>query len=444
MRSRQVWHVKTVNLLVTNTRNSQAYSVIRALRPYAKKIVVTMIGQNRLAARLSHAANSRLVDERYYVPSPVEDWRAGKIQRENTEKEELYVQAVLQICEKENIDTIFPSFDPQVYVFSKNKTRFEKLGILIPVPDYEAVVIALDKYRTIQAAQETSFPCPKTYLLDGNNDLKAIAAEFGFPIVFKHRFTAAGRGFAIARDWSELRDKAEHLEGTNTYMIQEYIPGKEQQNWLLALDRQGTLKMALTSENVRSFYRLHANFPLARRALGPSPYLPQAAAFANRIGWWGGTAIQMKVDPRDGVPKLMEINPRIGEGRWQMVASGINEPLLTLKVARGEAVEAVESWPAGTMLLCPVEDLISLWIKLLDLLVYNVRAIFGAKRLRDPLNAPLGLKQLIASYKDTYLGSKKKVYNLYFTHFFSDPLVSLTWWLQTMSAVLRALREIGR
>ena len=124
------WFAKSMNLLVTNTRNSQAYSVIRALRPYAKKIVVTMFGQNRLAARLSHAANSCLVDKRYYVPSPAEDWRAGKIQRENTENEELYIQAVLKICEKENIDTIFPSFDPQVYVFSKNKERFEKLGIL--------------------------------------------------------------------------------------------------------------------------------------------------------------------------------------------------------------------------------------------------------------------------------------------------------------------------
>ena len=114
-----------MNLLVTNTRNPQAYAIIRALRPYADKIVVTMYGKNRLVARLSHAANSRLVDKRYYVPSPVEDWRAGRIQKENTEREEAYIQAVLRICEEEKIDTIFPSFDAHVYVFSKNKERFE-------------------------------------------------------------------------------------------------------------------------------------------------------------------------------------------------------------------------------------------------------------------------------------------------------------------------------
>ena len=96
------------------------------------------------------------------------------------------------------------------------------------------------------------------------------------------------------------------------------------------------------------------------------------------------------------------------------------------------------------MLLCPIEDLISLWIKLLDLLLYKVRAGLGAARLRDPLNAPMGLKDLMRSYKETYLDSNRKVYNLYFSHFFSDPMVSITWWLQTMSAVLRALKEIGR
>jgi hypothetical protein len=77
-----------MNLLVTNTHKAQAYAIIRALRPHAEKIVATMEGDNRLVARLSHAANSRLVDKRSYTPSPAKDWRAGRIQKENTESEE--------------------------------------------------------------------------------------------------------------------------------------------------------------------------------------------------------------------------------------------------------------------------------------------------------------------------------------------------------------------
>ena len=169
-----------MNLLVTNTRNAQAYAIIRALRPYAEKIVATMEGENRLMARLSHAANSRLVDKRYCTPSPAQDWRAGRIQKENTVAEEAYIQAILRICEREQIDTVFPSFDPHVYVLSKNKERFERLGILIPIPDYETVIAPLDKYRTILAAEEVGFPCPKTYLPESEDCLRRIE-EVGFP-----------------------------------------------------------------------------------------------------------------------------------------------------------------------------------------------------------------------------------------------------------------------
>src|SRR5712692_6082780 len=118
-----------MRLLVTNTHSAPAYSIIRALRPYATGVVATMEGKHRWAARTSHAANSRLVDQRYYVPRADLDWRAGIIQKENTEREEAYVQRILEICRLERIDTIFPSHDPLVYVFAKNRDRFENVLI---------------------------------------------------------------------------------------------------------------------------------------------------------------------------------------------------------------------------------------------------------------------------------------------------------------------------
>jgi carbamoylphosphate synthase large subunit len=205
-----------------------------------------MYGNNRLVARLSHAANSRLVDKRYYVPSPVEDWRAGIIQKENTEREEAYIQAILRICEQEKIDTIFPSFDAHVYVFSKNKERFEKLGVLITVPDYEAVITPLDKYRTIRVAEEVGFPCPKTFLLEKEEDLRNIAKELGFPLIIKRRFTAGARGMHLAKNLAELLDKASLTGGNRgTILIQEYIPGGLKDNIAITLDKNGDLKMVL-------------------------------------------------------------------------------------------------------------------------------------------------------------------------------------------------------
>ena len=337
-----------MNLLVTNTRNPQAYAIIRALRPHSNKIVVTMYGTNRLVARLSHAANSRLVDKRYYVPSPVEDWRAGRIQKENTEREEAYIQAVLRVCEEEKIDTIFPSFDPQVYVFSKNKERFEKMGVQIPVPDYEVVVTPLDKYRTIQAARKIDFPCPRTYLPESTDELKRIAEEVGFPLVVKPRFTAAGRGTEFVTDFSMLLETVLFLkEKHGMPIVQEYIPGGRGEDYYLVLDKIGDLKVAFCDWNLRNFFRLNSNLPAVTETTALHSYIAQATSLVQALGWWGGVQVETKVDQRDGIPKLMEINPRLGRRLWRRTELGINEPLMCVKIAKGEEVEAVKEYPLG-------------------------------------------------------------------------------------------------
>ena len=136
------------------------------------------------------------------------------------------------------------------------------------------------------------------------------------------------------------------------------------------------------------------------------------------MGWRGSISVQTKVDPRDGIPKLLEINPRTGR-LWERTELGINEPLMCLKVARGEEVDevkAMKDYPVGTMLLEPVEDLLGLGFKLLDLSVYKFRVGIQGKSPLDPLNPPMSLKELFRSYKGTYFGGKKKVFNPYFRY----------------------------
>jgi len=351
---------------------------------------------------------------------------------------------VLRICEKEKIDTIFPSFDPQVYVFSKNKERFEKMGVLIPVPDYEVVITPLDKYRTIKAAEEVGFPCPKTYLPESEDDLRRIAKEVVFPLVIKPRFTSGGRGTGMVRDSPELLEKV-RLVIINQGMpiIQEYIPGKEKQSVYLTLDKRGRLKLAFCTRRWRNFLRVSLTFPTAMEAT-VHPYVLHSVNLVQKLGWWGGTTVEVKVDPRDGMPKLMEINPRLGYRLWERTELNINEPLMCLKIAKGEEVEAVKEYPVGTILLDPVEDLLGLGFKLLDLLVYKLRIKVLGKVPIDPLNPPMALKEIFQSYKETYLNNKEKVFNPYFRYFFQDPLVSILWWLQFFGTVVRARSQLGR
>ena len=436
---------QVMNLLVTNTRNTQAYIIIRSLRPYAKKIVVTMYGKSRLEARLSHAANSRLVDKRYFVPSPVADWRAGKIQRENTEREEAYIQTVEEICDRESIDVIFPTWDPKVYVFSKNKERFTKRGVLIPVPDYETVITPLDKYRTILAAEKVGFPCPKTYMPESVDDLKKIAADIGFPMVIKPRYASGGRGFEIVNDLDELSEKIT-LVGKNDQrpMVQECIPGQSSQSISFLLDKEGSLKVASGTKQHRTFFRIPRNFETVAESVDPYPHATLAAELVRNLGWWGCVNVQMKIDARDGVPKLMEINPRLGSRRWGRAELGINEALMCVKISRGEVVVAEEVPSSGVLRIHPVEDFLGLAFKLLDLFIYSIRVGVLGRAPLDPSNPPMSLKMLARSYKDTYLNRKRKVLNPYFRYFFQDPLVSIIWWSQFFMTVIKGAKQLGR
>jgi biotin carboxylase len=433
-----------VNLLVTNTRNAQAYAIIRALRPYAQKVVATMEGNNRLAARLSHAANSRLVDRRYYTPSPAKDWRAGNIQRENTETEEAYIQAVLKICEEEKIDTIFPSFDPHMYVFSKNRERFEKTGVLIPVPDYEVVITPLDKYRTIQAAQEVGFPCPKTYLPQSENDLRKIADELGFLLVIKPCFTSAGRGIRMVGDFRALRENVRSVCAYQTMpIVQEYIPGKQYQNYYLVLDRKGEWKSVFCATNLYLF-RVAQNLASAGESIAPNDYVQDAIRLVRRLGWWGGATLQVKIDSRDGVPRLMEINPRLGVNLWYRTELGINIPWMCVNIARGQDIRAAKNYPVKMMLIDPIASILELSFKVLDLLFYKIRIGMQKKSPIDRSNPPMSLYSLMQSFLQPYLNGKNKIFSPYFKYLSSDPRVSIIWYLQFMLLILRQAKQLGR
>jgi biotin carboxylase len=431
-----------MNLLVTNSQSAQAYSIIRALRPYATKIVATMEGKHRWAARTAHAANSRLVDKRYYVPRADRDWHAGIIQTANTEREEAYVQRVLEICRLEGIDTIFPSYDPLVYVFSKNRHRFR--DIVIPVPDYEQLLIPLDKYRTIQAAQKAGFPCPRTYVPENASDLDSIIGVLDPPWVLKRRFTAAGEGMAFLTDPAQLREEIAKIQDPRAMpMIQEYIPGPERQNFYLVADRSSEIKALLCPRVVRYASRLYSDNSGSVESAVSHPLVPLVEKLVHEIGWRGALTLQTKVDIRDGMPKLIEMNPRLGLRTWYRTELGCNEPLMCLRIAGGEDVPAAD-YPIGTLLLNPLEDMLRIELEVLDLLIYRFRTKVLGKRPIDPHNPPRSLTELARLYTRDYFGRKKKVFSPYWRYLLDDPLPCLLWWYALTGAGLRSLRTLGR
>lgn len=436
-----------MRLLVTNTTTAQAYAVVRALRPYSDVIIATTYGTRPLGIwPTCNAAYSRLVDRRYHVPDPERDWHEGRIQPENTEREQVFIDAIVDVCEREKIDTIFPSSDDWVYVFSKNRKIFSDRGIVLPVPDYDTVVKPLDKYRTIQYAREAGFPCPRTYLPESDADVMRIAREMDPPWLIKLRYTSGSRGLAIVNKMSELLETAQAVQRHHGMpIIQEYIPGREKQNFYLVIDRDGQARSVFTPKVVREFGRVTRNQTAACVTSTPHPLAEKAVRILRHLGWWGGATIQTKLDKRDGQPKLLEINPRLGTHLWFRTEIGINEPLLCLQIASGKQITAKTDYPLGCILLQPIEDIVSLPFELLDHIAYRLRTTVWGKKAIDPSAAPMTLRERLASYRDQYLQHTSRIYSPYFRYVFEDPLPTLIWTSKLLQSNFRlVMKSLGR
>jgi len=156
--------------------------------------------------------------------------------------------------------------------------------------------------------------------------------------------------------------------------------------------------------------------------------------------------VQTMIDSRDQTSKLMEINPRIGLLLWQRIAVGINEPLMILKIARGEEVEPIREYPVGTIFADPVEDAVSVSVGLVDIFIYRFRIGILGKEPIDRSNPAISLRELIQFLRQTYFSGGKRVSSLYTKYFFHDPFVSIIWWVQYLIDrwIQNRPREFGR
>jgi predicted ATP-grasp superfamily ATP-dependent carboligase len=65
------------------------------------------------------------------------------------------------------------------------------------------------------------------------------------------------------------------------------------------------------------------------------------------LNWAGVGMVEFKVDPRDGIPKLMELNPRFWGSLQLAIVSGVDFPYLILRMARGESFEPILRYNVG-------------------------------------------------------------------------------------------------
>jgi predicted ATP-grasp superfamily ATP-dependent carboligase len=439
-----------MNVLITNSQETQAYTILGCVRSEASKVVITTGGDSVYVDNFRGLAfYSRFVDKRYTVPSFSEDWFSGRIRPENTPLEEAYVRRIEQICEDEAIDVVFPSLDPEVYVFSKNKTRLLDQGVQAIVPDYDVLLTPMDKALTIKAAQRVGFPCPKTYFPSNPSEVEEIACRSNPPWIIKPRLTAHGVHVKYADNPAQLEATFAELHRFQAApIVQEYVQGASRRNFYITVDQESEIISVLSPEVVRTYaggVRVSSKTVVSSST---GPFIEEIRALVRHLGLSGGFTVQTKVDPNDGLPKLMEINARFGQHLWYRTELGVNEPMICLQLARGETPSGNLEFPDDVMMLDPFHDFFFLYTNAFNAFTRLMRLGSQSADEPGPAHEHQPLMDILRSYRADYFNSRRKIMGPEVRYILNDPYPCLRVFLNKFIPItggmlrrtLRALR----
>ncbi len=257
--------------------------------------------------------------------------------------DEAFVPAMLDLCERERVDLLVPTIDPELPVYAAHREAFAEVGTTVAVSAPPVVAIGGDKHRTHRWLQEAGLPTVRQTSPEG---ALQEPDRWPLPLFAKPAAGSASVGARVVQDLEELERL--HQEGGD-YVVQTLARGVEHTIDLYC-DRMGRLRCAVPRRRleVRAgevskgvTVRHPALTELAERVVASFP----APAF-------GALNVQVFFEEESGVLRVIELNPRFGGGYPLSHRAGADFPRWLAQEARGEGCDARDdTWCHGLLML---------------------------------------------------------------------------------------------
>ena len=316
------------DVLVTDAQMRSSLAVIRSLGK--KGLDVTGAESTRFATGFF----SKYCSERKVYPDP-------------SKHPENFVSSLLDVVSKKDYRVIFPVTDVTAMLLVKNKEEFSK-HTLVPLPDYEVFMRAMDKAETIRIAQDNGVLCPRTWVIDNIDESSLACDSLPYPVVIKPRIASGSRGITVCQSSHELRLKFPKVVAAyGPCLIQEYIPSGGEELGVYVLFNYDSKMRAVTVQKRLRSYPISGGPSTLRETVKKPELIEIADRLLRALGWWGVAMVEFRVDPRDGQPKLMEVNPRWWGSLQLSILSGIDFPYLLYKLVTEGDVSPIFNYQEG-------------------------------------------------------------------------------------------------
>jgi predicted ATP-grasp superfamily ATP-dependent carboligase len=301
-----------MKVLVTEATRNASHALIRALADH-----VEVLGSDH--RRLPGGAHSRFTPRYLRTPALTQ---AG------------YAEALLDLVAAEGIDIVLPG--NQIEPFVRNRDAFLACCRML-IPEYPAWRAAYYNDRTLASCRHLGIGSP--LLFEADEALDYLRRQGDHKVMVKPRAdVGGGQGLQLHDDAGRLQAALSELD-QDAYFIQEYIPGPvgNMRSVALLYDADSRRRMYFTSHKLRQ-WPLDGGICALGRSTNEPALVDFIEPFFQHWRWQGVAEVELKIDARDGQPKVIEINPRFWGNSNFAVQAGANFALGVCKLLQGEAL----------------------------------------------------------------------------------------------------------
>ncbi|MFS0576486.1 ATP-grasp domain-containing protein [Sporosarcina sp. 179-K 3D1 HS] len=258
-----------------------------------------------------------------------------------------YIPFLLEYCLQHQIDILIPLFDMDLPVLSKNKKRFEKIGVTVIVASEEVIRICNDKWESFKFLQWNGFRTPLTFLSIEEAKQAIWKGVIRFPVILKPRWGAGSLSVYEAENEEEMElfydkikrkvhsrkvlDALLHNED-NCVIIQQKLNGQE-----YGLD----IINDLHGNHQTTIVKIKHAMRSGETDFAETVDEPRLEYAGMRLGRTLGHIANLDVDAfiLEGVPYILEMNGRFGGGYPFSHIAGTNLPEAIVRWVKGERIK---------------------------------------------------------------------------------------------------------
>jgi biotin carboxylase len=258
-----------------------------------------------------------------------------------------FTAALLRLLRMQRPDVLVPTRGIEAACRNAAAVRAETATLLPPVAAFETLN---DKGALLDLCERHGFGTPRRYDLPQARECLARGVEKGI-VVKPRRDVGGGEDVWFVHAVAELEAAyARVARRAGGALISELIPGDT--SCILALHLLFDAHSRLIAHFAMRKLRI---WPLQRgvTACSVSVHVPDLLAavlpLLQELRWQGPVDVEVKIDPRDGRARMLEINPRFSGAIGFPIGCGIEMGRLFCRAALGETVpeQPVDAYAAG-------------------------------------------------------------------------------------------------